>query len=142
VSPTAPTYATLNNQLTKAHSRIRELQARETALAADNRTLRAVLTELTHDDHPRTAELASWSNDRSDGFGIGDDPGEHTHQLLARPHRSPPGNQRRIEQPQRPPTAPKRGGSRMFDLDPIGTIFLLIAVLWLIAAIAYGRDDR
>ena len=30
----------------------------------------------------------------------------------------------------------------MFDLDPIGTIFLIIAVLWLIAAIAYGRDDR
>jgi len=30
----------------------------------------------------------------------------------------------------------------MFDPDPIGTIFLLIAVLWLIAAIAYGRDDR
>jgi hypothetical protein len=30
----------------------------------------------------------------------------------------------------------------MFDLDPIGTIFLIIAVLWLIAAIAYGRDDQ
>jgi hypothetical protein len=30
----------------------------------------------------------------------------------------------------------------MFELDPIGTIFLLIAVVWLIAAIAYGRDDR
>jgi hypothetical protein len=30
----------------------------------------------------------------------------------------------------------------MFDLDPIATIFLLIAVLWLIAAVAYGRDDR
>jgi hypothetical protein len=30
----------------------------------------------------------------------------------------------------------------MFDLDPVGTIFLIIAVLWLIAAIAYGRDDR
>jgi hypothetical protein len=30
----------------------------------------------------------------------------------------------------------------MFDLDPVGTVFLIIAVLWLIAAIAYGRDDR
>ena len=30
----------------------------------------------------------------------------------------------------------------MFDLDPIGTTFLIIAVLWLIAAIAYGRDDH
>ena len=30
----------------------------------------------------------------------------------------------------------------MFDLDPIGTIFLIIAVLWLIAAIASGRDDH
>ena len=30
----------------------------------------------------------------------------------------------------------------MFDLDPIGAIFLIIAVLWLIAAIAYWRDDR
>ena len=52
----------LNKQLTKAHSRIRELQARATALAADNRTLRAVITDLTHDDHPCTAHLASWSN--------------------------------------------------------------------------------
>lgn len=79
MSPTAPTYVTLNNQLTKAYSQIRELQARETALAADNRSLRAVITELTHDDHPRTAELASWSNDGSDGSGIDDDPGEHAH---------------------------------------------------------------
>ena len=55
VSPTAPTFVTLNDQLTKAHSRIRELQARETELLADNRTLRAVITELTDDDHPRTA---------------------------------------------------------------------------------------
>jgi hypothetical protein len=42
----------LNKLLTQAHSRIRELQAHETELAADNRTLRAVITELTHDDHP------------------------------------------------------------------------------------------
>ena len=30
----------------------------------------------------------------------------------------------------------------MFDLDPIGAVFLIIAALWLIAAVAYGRDDR
>jgi hypothetical protein len=30
----------------------------------------------------------------------------------------------------------------MFDLDPIGAMFLIIALLWLIAAVAYGRDDR
>ena len=30
----------------------------------------------------------------------------------------------------------------MFDLDPIGMTFLIIAALWLIVAIAYGRDDR
>jgi hypothetical protein len=29
----------------------------------------------------------------------------------------------------------------MFDLDPIGAVFL-ITVLSLIAAVAYGRDDR
>ena len=29
----------------------------------------------------------------------------------------------------------------MFDLDPIGAMFL-IAVLWLIAAVTYGGDDR
>ena len=58
MSPTAPTYDALINRLTKAHSRIRELQARETALATDNRTLRAAITELTHDVHPRTAEVA------------------------------------------------------------------------------------
>ncbi len=30
----------------------------------------------------------------------------------------------------------------MFDLDPIAAVFLIIAGLWLIAAVAYGRDDR
>jgi len=30
----------------------------------------------------------------------------------------------------------------MFDLDPIGAVFLMIAVMWLIAAVAYGRNDR
>jgi hypothetical protein len=30
----------------------------------------------------------------------------------------------------------------MFDLDPIAAMFIVIAVLFLIAAVAYGRDDR
>jgi hypothetical protein len=30
----------------------------------------------------------------------------------------------------------------MFDLDPIAAVFLIVAVLWLIAAVAYGRDHR
>lgn len=30
----------------------------------------------------------------------------------------------------------------MFDLDPVGTMFLLIAPGWFIAAIAYRRDGR
>ena len=30
----------------------------------------------------------------------------------------------------------------MFDLDPIAAMFLIIAALWLIAAVAYGRNDR
>ncbi len=66
MSPTAPTFATLNDQLTKARRRIRELEARETELLADNRTLRAAITELTHADHPRiTAELTSSSQSRA-----------------------------------------------------------------------------
>ena len=80
MSPTAPTFVTLNDRLNKAHRRIRELQARETELLAQNRTLHAVITELTHDDHARTAaELCSSPlptsspHDSSDGrFGIGE----------------------------------------------------------------------
>ena len=30
----------------------------------------------------------------------------------------------------------------MFDLDPIGAMFPIIAVLWIIAAVAYRRHDR
>jgi len=83
VSPTTPTLVTLNDQLNKAHNRIRELEARETELLAHNRTLRAAITELTHDDHPRTpADLTSSSDDGSDGFGIGNHPGKHTSQRL------------------------------------------------------------
>jgi hypothetical protein len=47
VSPTSPTFVALNQQLNKAHHRIRELEARETDLLARNRTLCAVITENT-----------------------------------------------------------------------------------------------
>jgi hypothetical protein len=100
VSPTAPTFVTLNDRLNKAHRRIRELQARETELLAQNRTLCAVINELTDEDPPR-----------------------------------------RHPRPARAGPASKRVGRRMFDLNPIGAMFL-IAVLGLIAAVAYGRDDR
>ena len=53
MSPTAPTFATLNNQLNKAHRRIRELEARESELVTRNRTLCAVIDDLTNDDRPR-----------------------------------------------------------------------------------------
>jgi len=59
VSPTAPTIVTLNSQLNKAHRRIRELQAREAELLSQIRNLCGVITELTHDAHARSAELAS-----------------------------------------------------------------------------------
>ena len=85
MSPTAPTLVTLNDLLNKAHRRIRELQARETELLAQNRTLHAVITELTDKDTRTAAELCSSPlptsppHDGSDGrFGIG----EHASQGL------------------------------------------------------------
>jgi hypothetical protein len=85
VSPTAPTFITLNDQLNAAHRRIRELEARETELVAHNRTLCAVIEELTNEDHPRaTADPTSLVNDASNGFGIGDPPGNHTSQGAGR----------------------------------------------------------
>ena len=91
MSPTATTLVTLDDQLSKAHRRIRELQARETELLAQNRTLCAVITELIHEDHPRTAaELTSSPNDgHDDRFGIGDQVGSHTSQRLSPAARSP-----------------------------------------------------
>ena len=47
MSPTTPTFVTLNDRLNKAHRRIRELQARETELLTHNTTLHGVITELT-----------------------------------------------------------------------------------------------
>jgi hypothetical protein len=92
VSPTAPTFVTLNGQLTKAHSRIRELEARETELVEHNRTLHAVITELTDKDARTAAELCSSPlptsppHDGSDGrVGIG----EHASQGMRPAAQSP-----------------------------------------------------
>lgn len=92
MSPTAPTFVTLNDRLNKAHRRIRELQARETELLAQNRTLHAVITELTDKDARTAAELCSSPlptsspHDGSDGrFGIG----EHASQRLGPAAQSP-----------------------------------------------------
>jgi hypothetical protein len=104
----------------------------------------AVISELTHDDHARTAaELTPVSNDGSGGFDIGDHVGtQASAPVLGRDHRHPRRTQRRQAHPDRAPTASKRGDQTMFDLDPIGAMFLIIAVFSLIAAIAFGRDDR
>ena len=92
MSPTAPTFVTLNDRLNKAHRRIRELQARETELLAQNRTLHAVITELTDKDTRTAAELCSSPlptsppHDGSDvRFGIG----EHASQRLGPAAQSP-----------------------------------------------------
>jgi hypothetical protein len=47
VSPTSPTFLALNDQLDKAHHRIRELEARETELLTQIGSLCAVITKLT-----------------------------------------------------------------------------------------------
>lgn len=89
MSPTAPTIVTLNDQLNKAHRRIRELQARETELLAQNRTLHAVITELTDEDARTAAELCSSplpTPSSSDArFGVG----EHASQGLGTAAQSP-----------------------------------------------------
>jgi hypothetical protein len=60
MSPTSPTFVTLNDQLIKAHRRIRELEAGEAELLAQNRTLCAAINELTHVVHARSGvELTS-----------------------------------------------------------------------------------
>ena len=89
MSPTAPTIVTLNDQLNKAHRRIRELQARETELLAQNRTLHAVITELTDKDTRTAAELCSspltMPSSCDVRFGIG----EHASQRLGPAAQSP-----------------------------------------------------
>ena len=85
MSPTAPTLATLNDRLNKAHRRIRELQARETELLAQNRTLHAVITELTDKDTRTAAELCSSPLPTSpphDGSAVRFCIGEHARQGL------------------------------------------------------------
>ena len=83
MSPTAPTLVTLNDQLNKAHRRIRELQARETELLAQNRTLHAVITELTDDDHAGTAaELCSSPLPTPSSSDVRFGSGEHASQGL------------------------------------------------------------
>ena len=112
MSPTAPTLVTLNDQLNKAHQRIRELQARETELLAQNKTLYAVITELTDEDTRTAAELCSSplpTPSSSDvRFGIG----EHASQglVLRRNHRHRRKAPRRPPHPARAGTASKQGG--------------------------------
>ena len=85
VSPTAPTFVILNDRLNQAHRRIRELEAC------------AVITELTDDDHARSAaDLSSRPlptsahGDGGDGrFGPGDQVGEHTSRRLGPAARPP-----------------------------------------------------
>ena len=89
MSPTAPTFATLNNQLNKAHRRIRELETRETELVAHNTTLCAVIEELT-EERPRTAaDVTSTSNDGGDGSLKTGDPLQRPPQRLGRTPQSP-----------------------------------------------------
>ena len=82
MSPTPPTFVTLNNQLNKAHRRIRELEARETELVAHNTTLCAVIEELT-EEHPRTAaDVTPPSNSGRDGWLTTSDHLRHPRQAL------------------------------------------------------------
>ena len=97
MSPTAPTFVTLNDRLNQAHRRIRELEARETELLAQNRALCAVITELTDDDPARSAaDLSSrplptsaHGNGGDGRFGLGDQVGKHTRRRLGPAARSP-----------------------------------------------------
>jgi hypothetical protein len=141
MSPTAPTFVTLNNQLIKAHRRIRELRARETELLAQNGTLHPVITELTDEDARTAAELCSSPLPTPSSSDVRVGIGEQASQRLdpAANHRHRRRAPRRRRHPAWAGTASKHGGRHMFDLDPIGAMFLIIAVLWLIAAVVYGR---
>ena len=50
MSPTSPTFVAVNDQLTRAHHRIRHLEARETELMVLIETLWAVVTVLIPND--------------------------------------------------------------------------------------------
>ena len=110
MSPTTPTFVTLNDQLNKAHHRVRELQARETErLLGRNGALHAVITELTREDHVRTAA-----------------------ELTSSPQ--PPAICR--QPPDKEPAKPRE--CMMFNLDPAVVLFLIVAAVWLIAALLHG----
>jgi hypothetical protein len=49
--PLPPSITALQQQLADAYTRIQELEAREAQLLAQNQTLCAVITELTHEIH-------------------------------------------------------------------------------------------
>jgi hypothetical protein len=49
--PIPPSVAALQQQLADARARIQQLEAREAQLLAQNQTLCAVITELTHETH-------------------------------------------------------------------------------------------
>jgi hypothetical protein len=60
VSPTSPTFGALNDQLTKAHHRIRELEAHETELLAQIRTLCAAIDPTTKvPDHRKAGNMTA-----------------------------------------------------------------------------------
>jgi hypothetical protein len=64
VSPTTPTFATLNNQLNEAHHRIRELEAREAELCAQISTLGASFTPRRTDDRELSPiAVQRWESD-------------------------------------------------------------------------------
>ena len=146
MSPTAPTIVTLNDQLNKAHRRIRELQARETELLAQNRTLCAVITELTDEDARTAAELCSSPLPTSSPMTVWQVRHRRARKLGPEYCGAITDTSEELRagdpHPARAGSASKRGGRRMFDLDPIGAMFLIFAVLSLIAAAVYGRDDR
>lgn len=89
MSPTAPTFVTLNDQLIKAHRRIRELQARETELLAQNGTLHAVITELTDEDARTAAELCSSPLPTPSSSDVRVGIGEHASQRFGTAAQSP-----------------------------------------------------
>jgi hypothetical protein len=117
VSPTSPTFVALNERLNKAHHRIRELEAGEAELLAQIRILCAVITELTHEVHTRSAvELASSPlqtsshDDGSDGrFGIGDQVGKQTAQRA----RAPAAQSQATAGRPAPASTPRIGPKRM-----------------------------
>ncbi len=91
MSPTVPTFATLNDELNQAHRRIRELQAREAELLAENKTLSTVIAEYIHEDHRRAAAEHTSSPNicTADGVGSGDQVGGHNSERVSLPERLP-----------------------------------------------------